>query len=40
MNDRSGIVFLLDDEPAMLKALGRLLRAEGFDVRPFARARD
>lgn len=40
MKDRPGIVFLLDDEPAMLKALGRLLRAEGFGVRPFARARD
>lgn len=40
MKDRPGIVFLLDDEPAMLKALERLLRAEGFDVRPFARARD
>ncbi len=40
MKDRSGIVFLLDDEPGMLKALERLLRAEGFDVRPFARARD
>lgn len=34
------MVFLLDDEPAMLKALERLLRAEGFEVRPFARARD
>ncbi|MCC6355604.1 MAG: response regulator transcription factor [Verrucomicrobiae bacterium] len=40
MKDRPGIVFLLDDEPGMLKALERLLRAEGFDVRPFARARD
>lgn len=31
-------VFLVDDEPGMLKALGRLLRAEGFKVQPFASA--
>ena len=28
-------VFLLDDEPGMLKALTRLLKAEGFTVRGF-----
>lgn len=31
----TGIVYLLDDEPGMLKALQRLLSAEGFRVRPF-----
>lgn len=34
------IVYLLDDEPEMLKALTRLLRAEGLRVRGFASARD
>ena len=34
------IVYLLDDEPDMLKALTRLLRAEGLQVRGFANARD
>ncbi|WP_063768844.1 response regulator [Verrucomicrobium sp. BvORR034] len=29
------MVYLLDDEPGMLKALQRLLTAEGFRVRPF-----
>jgi len=28
-------VFLVDDEPALLKALGRLLKAEGFSVQTF-----
>lgn len=28
-------VFLVDDEPALLKALGRLLKAEGFAVQAF-----
>ena len=32
-------VFLLDDEPGMLKALTRLLKAEGFAVRGFSSAR-
>ncbi len=32
-------VFLVDDEPEMLKALGRLLRAKGFTVREFVSAR-
>jgi len=31
----SGIVYLLDDEPEMVKALTRLLRAKQFDVRGF-----
>ena len=34
-----GTVFLLDDEPGMLKALTRLLMAEGYAVRAFASAR-
>ena len=34
------IVYLLDDEPDMLKALTRLLRAQGLQVRGFANARD
>ena len=33
-------VFLIDDEPAMLKALTRLLTAEGFAVRGFTSAKD
>jgi FixJ family two-component response regulator len=32
-------VFLLDDEPGMLKALTRLLKAEGFTVRAFNSAK-
>jgi FixJ family two-component response regulator len=34
------IVYLLDDEPEMLKALSRLLRAQGFQVRGFTSARE
>ena len=33
-------IYLVDDEPGMLKALGRLLRAEGFVVRSFGSARE
>ena len=40
MNHPSGTVYLLDDEPGMLKALSRLLRSEGFDVSPFSSARE
>jgi FixJ family two-component response regulator len=32
-------VFLLDDEPGMLKALARLLKAEGFTVQAFTSAK-
>jgi FixJ family two-component response regulator len=35
----SGTVFLVDDEPGMLKALARLLEAEGFTVRAFTSAK-
>jgi len=34
-----GTVFLLDDEPGMLKALTRLLKAEGYAVRAFTSAK-
>jgi FixJ family two-component response regulator len=34
-----GTVFLLDDEPGMLKALTRLLKAEGYAVRAFNSAK-
>ena len=37
MNDQS-TVYLLDDEPEILKALTRLLRAEGLEVRSFTSA--
>jgi FixJ family two-component response regulator len=36
MQEPSPIVYLVDDDPSVLKALTRLLIAEGFDVRPFA----
>ena len=35
MSTQAGIVYLLDDEPEMVKALTRLLRAKRFDVRGF-----
>jgi FixJ family two-component response regulator len=33
-------VFLVDDDAGVVKALSRLLRAKGYDVRPFASAED
>jgi FixJ family two-component response regulator len=33
-------VFLLDDEPAIVKALSRLLRAEGYKIEAFSSARE
>ena len=39
MNATRGTVFLLDDEPGMVKALTRLLTAEGFPVRGFTSAK-
>jgi two-component system response regulator FixJ len=33
------IVCLVDDDPAVLKSIGRLLAAEGFSVQPFSRPR-
>jgi FixJ family two-component response regulator len=35
-----GIVYVLDDEPGMVKALVRLLRSKRFDVRGFTSVRD
>lgn len=35
MTNPNGIVYLLDDEPQMVKALTRLLRAKQFEVRGF-----
>ena len=40
MSKESEIVYVVDDEAGMRKALTRLLRSEGFDVRAFASARD
>lgn len=39
MSATGGTVFLVDDEPGMLKALTRLLEAEGFTVRAFTSAK-
>lgn len=39
MSTTGGTVFLLDDEPGMVKALTRLLKAEGFTVRAFTSAK-
>jgi FixJ family two-component response regulator len=39
VNATRGTVFLLDDEPGMVKALTRLLKAEGFTVRGFTSAK-
>jgi FixJ family two-component response regulator len=33
-------VFIVDDDPGVLKALSRLLRARGYDIRPFASPQD
>lgn len=38
MNAHRGIVHVVDDEAGLRKALTRLLRAEGFEVRTFASA--
>lgn len=35
-----GVVFLVDDEPAVLKALSRLLRAQGYRTETFNSGRD
>lgn len=37
MND-TPTIHIVDDEPALLKALSRLLRSEGFDVKTYASA--
>jgi FixJ family two-component response regulator len=38
MSIRPKVVTVIDDDPAMLKAIERLLGANGFDVEPFASA--
>lgn len=40
MSDRLPTVFLVDDEPEVLKAVARLLRAEGFPVAAFSSPRE
>jgi FixJ family two-component response regulator len=40
MHADDAIVYILDDEPAMLRALSRLLRAEGFEARTFTAMED
>lgn len=39
MSTSGGMVYLLDDEPEMIKALTRLLRAKHFEVRGFTSVR-
>lgn len=39
MNHPTGMVYVLDDEPEMVKALTRLLRARGFAVQGFTAGR-
>jgi len=39
MNPSAGIVYLLDDEPEMVRALSRLLRTQRFEVRSFTSPR-
>ena len=34
--DAKPVVFIVDDDPSVLKALTRLLSGEGFHTRPFA----
>jgi FixJ family two-component response regulator len=38
MNANAPVVFLVDDDPSILKALTRLLGAEGFETRPYSSA--
>jgi FixJ family two-component response regulator len=38
MNANAPVVFLVDDDPSILKALVRLLAAEGFETRPYSSA--
>ena len=40
MSIRGGIVYVLDDEPEMVKALTRLLRARRFEVRGYTSVHD
>jgi len=38
MKDCQGLIFIVDDDPPVLKGLSRLLRGRGFQVRTFASA--
>ncbi len=38
MSDAKFTVFIVDDDTGVLKALSRLLRARGYDIRPYASA--
>jgi FixJ family two-component response regulator len=40
MTDGMFTIFLVDDDAGVLKALSRLLRAKGYEVRPFASAEE
>ncbi len=40
MSPRPGTVFIVDDDPAVCRAVGRLLRAAGYDIRIFGSAAD
>ena len=40
MTDRAPTVFLVDDDPGVLKALMTLLAISGYDVKPFASAQE
>jgi FixJ family two-component response regulator len=36
VNDKAPVVFLIDDDPSVLKSLTRLLSAAGFETRPYS----
>lgn len=40
MTDTTFTIFLVDDDPGVLKGLSRLLRAHGYDVQPYASPRE
>jgi FixJ family two-component response regulator len=40
MNEKNFTIYLVDDDPGVLKALSRFLDARGYDVRPFTSAQD
>ncbi|MGV8120980.1 MAG: response regulator transcription factor [Candidatus Xenobiia bacterium LiM19] len=40
MDDTSPMIYIVDDDPSVLKSLTRLISTEGYDVTPFTRAGD
>ncbi|WP_281792934.1 response regulator transcription factor [Desulforhabdus amnigena] len=40
MRDQRSVVYVVDDDPSVLKSLERLLRSEGYDVKTFTSALD